>query len=199
MYTSETVSIDVFADDFERYYDFCCLRNISTLDGLSVLMDMAGVGSVDDMWGSVSVPNSRPVVSSDGLPELIERAEGGEFSAIIDLSSLYLYCEDVFDPEAAYVWACRGAETGSPKAFYLAGSSAYICKRYDDAFSWFEHGARLKHGECEFMLGICYALGQGCERDVQVADELLCRAGKKNLDILGVANDVFDRFRSWAE
>ena len=49
------------------------------------------------------------------------------------------------------------------------------------------------------MLGICYALGQGCERDVQVADELLCRAGKKNLDILGVANDVFDRFRSWAE
>ena len=49
MYTADSVSLEVFADDYERYEAFCRLYKVSLMDGLSVLMDLASVGSTDDL------------------------------------------------------------------------------------------------------------------------------------------------------
>ena len=190
MYTAKTVSMDVFADDFERYAAFCRLYQVSLMDGLSVLMDMAGFGSADDMSlkGSVS---EKP--GSLNIADLIRRAGEGEYRAVLDLSSLYLYCEGMRNPEQAYFWACIAAETGNPEALYQAGLSAYVCGRYDEAFSWFEQGASLKHTDSEFMLGMCYALGHGCSVDKEMAEALLTRAHKKGLGLVDTAEKVFGK------
>ena len=198
MYTADSVSLEVFADDYERYEAFCRLYKVSLMDGLSVLMDLASVGSTDDLVKrSLKSPDfvfDRSVeLSSEDVRELEREADEGGFLAMLDLGYAHIDGRLPWNPEKAYLIACRAADSGNPEALYLAGTSAYLCGKYDNAFSWFEMGASMKHTDSEFMLGMCYALGHGCSVDKEKAEALLTRAHKKGSGLVDTAEKVFGK------
>ena len=186
----ESLYLEVFADDYARYSAFCRLYNVSLMDGLSLLMDMACLGSAKEMdEASLNVVNFAFGNIGDRLPEevaeLNRRADCGEYLALIELAVAYADENSVQNMERAYRFASRAADTGNAEAVYLAGKIAYLSGRYDAAFSWFEMGASMKDTDCEFMLGVCYVLGQGCSVDLRKGEVLLTRAYKKNVGVDG--------------
>ena len=198
MYTAETVSLDVFADDYARYAAFCRLYRVSEMDGLSVLLNLAGEGSVEDLEREALdrpdfvFDNSEELSAAD-VSVLEERAADGEIWSLLNLASAYVDGRLSWNPREAYRLASVAADTGHPEALYLAGTSAYLCAMYDEAFLLFERGADLKHAECEFLLGLCYVLGHGCEADEETGAILMTRASKKGAGIVEKAGMVLGK------
>ena len=200
----DSIYLEVFVDDYDRYAAFCKLYRVSMMDGLSLLMDMAGLGSAKEIREA-----SENVVefafgnvgdrSAEAIAELSRRADAGEYLALIELAAAYTDQETLHNLDLAYQYACRAAETGNTEALCLAGKIAYLSGRYDAAFSWFERGAALKNTDCEFMVGACYLLGLGCEVDGGKAMVMLNRVYKTEGDVDGLSEVIEAIYRRASE
>ena len=112
-------------------------------------------------------------------------AESGLAEAQWLLGHIYFYdlAEKGAQPELAFSWYLRAAETGLTKAQTLVGG-AYLNAQgvtadYAKAYEWLSRAAEKGDPEAEFFLGMLYVDGKGKAKDISAAISWFKKAANK--------------------
>ena len=70
------------------------------------------------------------------------------------------------------------AALGNANALYWAGRQSYQHKKYTDAIEFLRKASQKKHKDALALLGVCYLLGNGVEKNYKKGEDLLHEAAR---------------------
>lgn len=150
MISDKVVNLELFADDFERYEEYCKAHDLSLYNGLPFLLDSMNVPSADEIRADrkradVKRWESEKLREMPAHVSLIRtKAEAGDSFAQAELADLYY-------------------------------SGKGVVQDYAQAFFWAEKAAADGIGSAELLLGLLYYSGRGITLDFEKAREIFCR------------------------
>ena len=122
MISDKVVTLELFADDFERYEEFCKAHDLSLYNGLPYLLDSLNVPSADEIRAERRGAALKLSDMPGGLGLLWENAEAGDAFAQAELAVRYYSGRGVEQDYAqAFFWAERAAAEGVGSAELLLG------------------------------------------------------------------------------
>lgn len=152
MLSDKIVTLKLFADDFERYQEYCTAQGMSLFNGLPFLLDSLNVASAEEL--------------REERKEREEREKEQEAAALQNAADAVIRCRNLAEGGDAFAQAELADR-------YYSGNG--VLQDYAQAFFWAEKASAAGVGSADELLGILCFKGCPGEPDFARAHSVFCR------------------------